>query len=302
MPQSKGKRPDLQRRTATSQLVTIIHPPPKSYLATTLLLSNLQRFQRPRTHSTCPRASTTSSIFILSFDFLFSKQPPKCLRISGESSILTVAPELPCHASELHGKGIIILVSTPTSPSYITSQANYDALIAPSTRLVLAPEYLPRCSSALSPSTARSSGCLDYASEPSWRRQSDADSDISSPSLAPWAAQPPSSSHVSAHHTEPPSPAWVSPLWVSCVLTSLSRVRPTTRSAFESTCLPRIRRHCPRYYGWYHRYLRPRRLCPYLRRSDPEGLCLVYWFHPAGCWSGRRSGWSGCRFRHRHRR
>ena len=52
-----------------------------------------------------------------------------------------------------------------------------------------------------------------------------------------------------------------------------------------------------RYYscchGWYHRYLRPRRLCLDLQRFVPE-IIAFHWLYSIRCWPFRRFGRYGC--------
>lgn len=52
-------------------------------------------------------------------------------------------------------------------------------------------------------------------------------------------------------------------------------------------------RHCPRYYGWYHWYLRSRCLGLDLGRSQ-TAASAIQWIHSIRCWSQRRFVRSCC--------
>ena len=52
-------------------------------------------------------------------------------------------------------------------------------------------------------------------------------------------------------------------------------------------------RYRSRYHGWYHRYLRPRRLRPHIRRLEARNGPL-HRLHPIGRRSQCRLGWSCC--------
>ena len=52
-------------------------------------------------------------------------------------------------------------------------------------------------------------------------------------------------------------------------------------------------RHCPRYYGWYYWYLRPR--CLGLDLGRPQtAASAIQWIHSIRCWSQRRFVRSCC--------
>ena len=55
--------------------------------------------------------------------------------------------------------------------------------------------------------------------------------------------------------------------------------------------LCRYRANC---HGWYHCYLWPGRVCFNCQRLATK-TTVVYWIHPARCWSVCRSCWDGCR-------
>ena len=61
----------------------------------------------------------------------------------------------------------------------------------------------------------------------------------------------------------------------------------------HTTNILALNRHRPRHHGRYHRYLRPRRLRPYLRwpRATSHALHIL---HPIGCRALCRSCWFGC--------